>query len=325
MRRRAFIAGLGWVTTWPMVARGQDRIRKIGIFLNFTPGDAVGEARLSSFLKALESLGWAEGRSIHVETRWAEGDPERMRKDVAELVALSPDVILVATTPAVTLLKRATKSVPIVFVSIVDPVGAGVVASLSHPGGNATGFLAFEYALAAKWLELLKEIAPRVTRAAVLRDSTAATGIGLFAAIQTVVPTGMELSVIDVGDPTAMEHDIAAFASDPNGGLIVTASVFGGAHPALIAEAAARNKLPTIYPFRYFVTAGGLMSYGPTLYDSYRDAAGYVDRILKGEKPADMPVQAPTKYELVINLKTARALGIVVPPALLARADDLIE
>jgi len=326
MRRREFIAALGGATAWPLVVRSEDRmIRRIGILMNFASGDAIAAARLSAFMKALESLGWAEGRSIHLETRWSEGDPQRMRKDAAELVALSPDVILATTTPAAMLVKRATNTVPIIFVGTTDPVGAGLVASLSRPHGNATGFMAFEYTLAAKWLELLKEIVPRVTRTAVLRDSSTPTGIGLFAAIQTVSPIGMELSVIDVSDPIEMEREVAAFAHDPNGGLIVTPSTFGGAHTAVIVESAARNKLPAIYPSRYFVTVGGLMSYGATLYDEYRAAAGYVDRILRGTKPSDLPVQAPTKYELVINLKTAKALDIMVLHSLLARADEVIE
>jgi putative ABC transport system substrate-binding protein len=231
---------------------------------------------------------------------------------------------VVTTTPALTILERATKTVPIVFFSIVDPVGSRLVATMSRPGGNATGFVAFEYALAAKWLELLKEIAPRVTRAAVLRDSSA-TGIGTFAAVQAVGSIGMELSVIDLDNPSQMEQDVAEFAREPSGGLIVTATQFAGNHRDLIVRSAARNNLPAVYPFRYFVDVGGLISYGPTLYDSYRDAAGYVDRILKGEKPANMPVQAPTKYELVINLKTAKALGLTVPPMVLARADEMIE
>jgi putative ABC transport system substrate-binding protein len=324
MRRRDFINGIAGSAAWTLVARAQDRIQQIGVLMNFTANDTAQVARFAKFQEALEALGWVEGRNIHVETRWPHGDIDQVRKDIAELVALSPDVIVVTTTPALTILERATKTVPIVFFSIVDPVGSRLVATMSRPGGNATGFVAFEYALAAKWLELLKEIAPRVTRAAVLRDSSA-TGIGTFAAVQAVGSIGMELSVIDLDNPSQMEQDVAEFAREPSGGLIVTATQFAGNHRDLIVRSAARNNLPAVYPFRYFVDVGGLMSYGPTLYDSYRDAAGYVDRILKGEKPANMPVQAPTKYELVINLKTAKALGLTVPPMVLARADEMIE
>ena len=320
--RRELIAALGGAALWPLVTRAQDRIRRIGVLMNFAANDTVQAARLAKFQEALEALGWIEGRNIHVETRWAHGDTDQIRKDAAELVALSPDVIVATTTPTLTILERETKTVPIVFVSIVDPVGSRLVATMSRPGGNATGFVAFEYALASKWFELLKEIAPRVTRVAVLRD-TSATGIGSFAAVQAVGSISMELSVIDLGNE--IEQDVAAFAREPSGGLIVTATQFAANHPDLIARSAARNNLPAIYPFRYFVDVGGLISYGPTLYDSYRGAAGYVDRILKGEKPARLAVQAPTKYELVINLKTAKALGLDVPPSLLARADEVIE
>ena len=325
MNRRDFIAAFGGAVAWPAVARAQDRVRRIGILLNFTSGDTMEEARLSTFLDALRSLGWIDGRNIRVETRWSEGNAERVRKHVAELVAFSPDVIFATTTPAITLLERTTKAVPIVFASVIDPVGSGLIASMSRPGGNATGFVSFEYSLASKWLELLKEIAPGVTRAAVLRDATGNTGVGLFAAIQAVGRTGVELSVINLDDPNEMEQQIAAFAREPNGGLIVTLSTFTSNHRAMIADAAARNKLPAIYPYRYFLDVGGLFSYGPTVYDDYRAAAGYIDRILKGERPADLPVQAPTRYELAINLKTARGLSIAVPQSLLARADEVIE
>jgi len=318
------LAALGGAAAWPLVTRAQDRIRRVGVLMNFSANDTAQGARLAKFQEALEALGWIEGRSIHVETRWTRGDADQVRKDVAELIALSPDVIMVTTTPALTILERATKTVPIVFASIVDPVGSRLVATMSRPGGNATGFVAFEYALAAKWLELLKELAPRVTRAAVLRDSSA-TGIGTFAAVQAVGSINMELSVIDLNNPSEMEQDVAAFAREPNGGLIVTATQFAGNHVDLIVRSAARNNLPAVYPFRYFVDAGGLISYGPNMYDSYSAAAGYVDRILKGEKPAELPVQAPTKYELVINLKAAKALGLTVPQSILARADEVIE
>ena len=325
MQRREFLVGLGSALAWPPAARAQDRIRRVGILMNFAAGDAVAQARHARILETLGALGWTEGRNIHVETRWAEGDTDRTRRGIAELLAMSPDVILGTTTPAVIALKRASKIVPIVFVSVVDPVGSGLAASMSRPAGNATGFVTFEYALATKWLDLLKEIAPQVTRAAVIRDSAVPTGIGLFAAVQAVGRLDVELSVIDVADPIQMEQDIDAFAKAPNGGMIVTPSQFAGNHSAVITASATRNKLPTVYPFRYFVDEGGLISYGPTLYDEYVGAATYIDRILRGEKPADLPVQSPTKYELAINTRTAKALGLVLPPTLLARADEVIE
>ena len=266
-----------------------------------------------------------DGRNTQIDIRWGAGDPARYRRYAAELAALAPDVILTATGQAVMALKEITPIVPIVFVAVIDPVGAGYVASLARPRGNATGFTLYEYAIAAKWLEVLKEIAPGVTRVVVLRDPTIAAGIGQFAAIQTVAPMGIELSVAGLQEAGEIEQAIAEFARGSNGGLIVTGSGFGQNHPDLIAALAARHKLPAVYPFRYFVTAGGLISYGPNFLDQYRQAAGYVDRILKGEKPADLPVQAPTKYELVINLKTAKALGLDSAAELLARADEVIE
>ena len=264
-------------------------------------------------------------RNVRIDTRGAAGDPGNFRKYAAELIALGPDVVLAGTTPAVLQLQQASRTVPIVFVSAIDPVGSGLIASMARPGGNVTGFVVFEYALAVKWLELLKEIAPGVKRAAVLRDPTNAAGIGQFAAIQAAGSVGMELSAIDLRDAGEIERAIADFAQRPNGGLIVTASQFGSNNPGPLAALAARHKLPSVYPFRYFASAGGLMSYGPDQLDEYHRAAAYVDRILKGEKPADLPVQAPTKYQLAINLKTAKALGLTVPPALLARADEVIE
>lgn len=324
MQRRKFLAVLCGVLAF-RAARAQDRIRRVGILMNFAADDAVAQARHSKILERLKALGWIEGQNIHVETRWVEGKTDETRRGIAELLALSPDVILGTTTPAVVALKRASKTVPIIFVSVVDPIGSGLAASMSRPAGNATGFVTFEYALAAKWLELLKEIAPQVTRAAVIRDSAVATGVGLFAAIQAVGRLDVELSIIEAADPMETEQDINAFAKTANSGMIVTPNQFTGNHPAMITATAARNKLPTVYPFRYFVDAGGLISYGPTLYDEYVGAAGYVDRILRGEKPGDLPVQAPTRYELVVNLKTAKALGLTVPPSLLARADEVIE
>jgi putative ABC transport system substrate-binding protein len=270
-------------------------------------------------------LGWTEGRNVRIEVRWTGGVADDVRKFAAELVALAPDVILTDGAVGVVAMQNATRTVPIVFVTVPDPVGAGFVKSLARPGGNATGFISFEYAIAAKWLELLKAIAPSLTRAAVLRDPTIAAGIGQFAAIQAVGPIGMELSVIDARSVDAIEQDVAEFARGSKGGLIVTVGPIGANYPSIIAAVAARHKLPAVYPFRYFVSVGGLLSYGPDLVSQFRPAAGYVDRILKGEKPADLPVQAPTKYELVINLKTAKALGLEVPPMLLARADEVIE
>ena len=287
--------------------------------------DPEGQARLAAFRQGLEQLGWSEGQNLRIDARWATAN-EDIRKHATELAALAPDLILATATAAVTPLQQATRAIPIVFVSVVDPVGAGFVASLARPGGNATGFTIFEYGISGKWLELLKEMVPGMTRAAVLRDPGTASGIGQYAAIQSVAPgLRVELTPVDVRDAAEIERDVAAFARTATGGLIVTGSPAAGAHRELIFALAARHKLPAIYAFRFFVTAGGLISYGPDTIDPYRRAASYVDRILKGEKPADLPVQAPTKYELVINLKTANALGITVPPTLLARADEVIE
>jgi putative tryptophan/tyrosine transport system substrate-binding protein len=328
MKRREFITLLGGAAAaWPLAARAQqgERMRRIGALMNVGESSLVGQNRIAAFMQRLHQLGWIDGRNIRIDTRWAAGDAERFRNYAAELVGLAPEVIVANTTPAVTALQQATRTVPIVFANVVDPVGSGLVASFAHPGGNATGFVSFEYALAAKWLELLKEIAPRVTRAAVLRETTSAAGIGQFAAIQTVGSIGMELSAVDMRDLAELERAVADFARGANGGLIVTASQFAVDRPAVIATLAARYKLPAIYCYQYFVSNGGLISYGPDTIDPYRRAAGYVDRILKGEKPADLPVQAPTKYELAINLKTAKALGLAVPDTLLARADEVIE
>ena len=329
MRRREFITLLGGVTFgWPLAARAQqaDRVRRIGVLMNLAADDPESSARLTAFLQGLQQLGWTDGRNVRIDTRWAAGDADRYRKSATELVALMPDVILATGTSAVAPLQQATRALPIVFVQVIDPVGAGLVASLARPGGNATGFTLYEYGMSGKWLELLKEIAPRVTRAAVLRDPASAPGIGQFAAIQAVAPSfGVELSPVDVRDAGEIERAIAAFARAANSGLIVTASPSAAIHRELIITLAGRHKLPAVYPFRYFVTGGGLISYGANFLDQYRQAAGYVDRILKGEKPADLPVQAPTKYELVINLKTAEALGLTVPSTLLARADEVIE
>jgi len=287
--------------------------------------DPRSEGYIASFRQRLQELGWMDGRNTTIDIRWGAGDSTSFRRYAAELAALAPDVVLASGGPPVVALKEISATIPVVFVAVVDPVGAGIVASLARPRGNATGFILFEYGIAAKWLELLKEIAPGLTRVAVLRDPTVAAGIGQFAAIQTVTPIGIELSVAGLQNVDEIEQAIAEFARGSNGGLVVTASQFGANHPHLIAELVARHKLPAVYPFRYFVSSGGLMSYGPNFDGQFRQAAGYVDRILKGEKPADLPVQAPIKYELVINLKTAKALGLSVPPTLLARADEVIE
>ena len=328
MRRRAFITLLGGAAAaWPVVARAQhgERVRRIGVLMYWTEDDAEGQARFAAFAQALKQLGWSDGRNVRLDTRWASAAD--IRRHTAELVALAPDVLVAATGTATTAsLLEATRTVPIVFVTVIDPVGAGFVASLAQPGGNATGFTIYEYSMSGKWLELLKEIAPRVTRAAVLRDPAVASGIGQFGAVQIVAPSlGVEVTPVDIRDAGEIERAVSAFASGSNGGLVVTGSAGAIVHRELIATLAGRYRLPAIYPARYSVNAGGLISYGPDLIDQFRRAAGYVDRILKGEKPADLPVQAPSKYELVINLKIAKALGLEVPPTLLARADEVIE
>src|SRR5262245_11759997 len=327
MKRREFITLLGGAAALPLAARAQqpERIRRIGALTYLAADDAEGQARLAAFAQALKQLGWSEGVNLRIENRWATADDIQRR--AAELVAAAPDVLVAATgTATVAALQQATRTIPIVFVIVIDPVGAGFVASLAKPGGNATGFTVYEYSMSGKWLELLKEIAPRVTRAAVLRDPAVASGIGQFGAVQIVAPSfGVELIAVDIREAGEIERVVAAFASGSNGGLIVTASALGTAHRELITTVAARHKLPAVYPSRPFVTAGGLISYGPDLLDQFRRAAGYVDRILKGEKAADLPVQAPTKYELVVNLKTAKVLGLTVPDTLLSRADEVIE
>jgi putative ABC transport system substrate-binding protein len=329
MRRREFVTLIaGAAAAWPIAARAQqpERVRRIGVLDTLAADDPFAQARQGAFLQGLQQSGWTIGRNVRIDTRWSAGSTDLMRKHVAELIALAPDVFLATGTPSLGPLLQATRTVPIVFVLVPDPVGAGFVDSLARPGGNATGFTNFEYSMSAKWLELLKQIAPGVTRAAVLRDPTLTSGIGQFAAIQGGASTfGVEVVPLGVRDATDIERAVAAFARGSNDGLIVTTGGLTTLHRALIAALAARHKLPAVYPARYFVTAGGLISYGSDRIDQYRQAAGYVDRILKGEKPADLPVQAPTKYELVINLKTAKALGIEVPPMLLARADEVIE
>jgi ABC-type uncharacterized transport system substrate-binding protein len=329
MKRREFITLFGGAAaTWPLAARAQqpERMRRIGVLMNLAADDALGQARQTAFVRALEELGWADGRNVRIDIRWGAGDADRYRKYAAELVAFAPDVILATSGATMPALVQATRTVPIVFVQVPDPVGSGFVASLARPGGNATGFTQFEFGLSGKWLEALKAIAPRVTRAAILRDPADPAGIGQFGAIQMAAPSfGVEARPIDVRDPREIDRGITTFATVANGGLIVTGSSPAAVHRDLIITLAARHLLPAVYPFRYFTTSGGLISYGPDSIDQFRRAAGYVDRILKGEKPADLPVQAPTKYELVVNLKTAKAMGITVPETLLARADEVIE
>jgi putative tryptophan/tyrosine transport system substrate-binding protein len=329
VRRREFITLLGGAAAaWPHTARAQqgERMRRIGVLMYWGADDAEGRARLAALTQALQQSGWSEGRNLHIDPRFAT-DADELRRHATELVALAPDVLVAASgTASVAALLQATRSVPIVFVTVIDPVGAGFVASLAQPGGNATGFTIYEYSMSGKWLELFKEIAPGVTRVAVLRDPTVASGIGQFGAMQIVAPAlGVQLSPVDLRDAAEIERGVTAFARASSGGLIVPGSSLGIVHRQLIATLAARHRLPAVYSNRAFITAGGLVSYAPDVIDQFRRAAGYVDRILKGEKPADLPVQAPTKYELVINLKTARALGLDIPTTLLARADEVIE
>ena len=327
MRRREFITLIGSASvTWSLAARAQEPKRRIGMLMSLPENDPEGEPRVRAFVDGLQQLGWTGGHNVRIDIRWADNSADS-GKYAAELVALAPDAIFASTSMNVAALQRITRSVPIVFGSVIDPVGAGFVASLARPGGNTTGFSAFEYSLSGKWLELLKELAPNVTRAAVLRDPSLAAGIGQFAVIQALASPslGVELNPIDARDPTEMERAITAFAREPNGGLIVTGSQAVANHRKLIIALALQHRLPNVFPFRYYPASGGLASYGPDIIDVHRRAAAYVDRVLKGEKPADLPVQAPTKYELVINLKTAKALGITVPQTVLGRADEVIE
>jgi putative ABC transport system substrate-binding protein len=329
MRRREFILALGGAAAvWPLAARAQqpERVRRIGILLPAAANDAEFQIWVGAFLQALAQLGWTDGRNVRIDIRWATTNAADIRRHAAELAALAPDVILASGTSTVGPMLQATRAVPIVFPTVVDPVGAGFVDSLARPGGNATGFLLFEYSISGKWLELLKQIAPGVTRVGVLRDPATPTGIGQFGVIQAVAPSlRVEVSPLNVRDAGEIERGVAAFVRSSNGGLILTGGNRAILHRDLIITLAARYKLPAVYADRFFVAAGGLISYGPDRIDQYRQAAGYVDRILKGEKPADLPVQAPTKYETVINLKTAKALGLTVPQSVLARADEVIE
>ena len=328
MKRRTFIAGLGSAAAWPVTAGAQqgDRVRRIGVLVPAAAEDAECQARVGAFLQGLALLGWTIGRNVDIDTRWATANAAEIRKHGAELAALPADVILASGGSTVGPLLQATRTVPIVFASVADPVGAGFVASLARPGGNASGFLFGDYSLSGKWLELLKQIAPGVTRVAVLRDPANTSGTGQFGAIQAVAPSlRVEVNPVDTRDTGEIERAVATFARTPNGGLIVTAAPWAQVHRNLITTLAARHKLPAVYGFRSFIVAGGLISYGPNVYDQFRLAAGYVDRIIKGEKPADLPVQAPNKYDLIINLKTAKELGLTIPETLLATADEVIQ
>jgi putative ABC transport system substrate-binding protein len=326
MKRRDFITVLGGVAAWPLAARAQERVRRIAVLLPTSSDNAEFQAWVQSFVQGLALLGWTIGRNVRIDTRWATSNAAEVRRHAAELAALAPDVVLAHGASSVTSLLQVTRTVPIVFPTAVDPVGAGIVDSLARPGGNATGFSGLEYGLSGKWLELLKDIAPEMTRAAVLRDPANPGGPALFGIIQAVAPSlKVEVIPINMRDAGEIERSVAAFAQSSIGGLIITPNPFAFAHRDLILTLAARHKLPAIYFDRAFVAAGGLISYGPDFLDQYRRAAAYVDRILKGEKPSDLPVQAPNKYELLINLKTAKTLGLEVPPTLLARADEVIE
>jgi putative tryptophan/tyrosine transport system substrate-binding protein len=329
MRRRDFMRLLGGAaTTWPLGARAQqgEPLRRIGVLMSTAADDPEGQARIAAFQQGLQQFNWTIGRNVRIDSRWPAGDSERFHSYAAELVALSPDVILATGSAAAEPLLRATRTIPVVFVVVPDPVGAGFVNSLARPGGNATGFIQFEYGISGKWLELLKQIAPGVTRAAVLRDPAISAGIGQFGAIQAVAPSlGLAVTPVNVREADEIERAVADFARLPNGGLIVTGSALAIVRRHLIIKLAAKHQLPAVYFQRTLVADGGLISYGADLLDQYRRAASYVDRILKGEKPADLPVQMPTKYELVINLKTAKALGLEIPSSVLARADEVIE
>ena len=329
MKRREFITLLGGAAVaFPLAASAQqrERTRRIGVLMNLASDDAEGQARLAAFLQGLQEAGLAVGRNMRIDLRWGGGDPESFRKQASELVALAPDIVFASGIPAATPLLQATRTVPIVFAQVVDPVGAGLVASLARPGGNATGFTSPEYGFAGKWVELIKEIAPGVTRVAVLRDATSSSGIGYMGAVRLAASSfGMELTPVGITDAGEIERGVTAFGRASNGALIVTGNTLTIVHRELIITLAARHRLPAVYALPLFANAGGLISYGPDSIDPYRRAAGYVDRILKGEKPADLPVQQPTKFELIINLKTAKALGLEIPPTVLARADEVIE
>jgi putative ABC transport system substrate-binding protein len=327
MRRREFITLLGGAAAWPLAARAQQpgEMRRIGVLMNLSENDPEAQRLVATFQEGLAQLGWTDGRNLHIDYRWSAGDIERIRRSAAELVALAPDVILAYGGSVVGPLQQVSHTVPIVFVEVIDPVGAGFVESLARPGGNATGFSLFEFGISGKWLELLKQISPGITKAVVIRQPSSPGGGGQLGAIQAVAPSfGVEVTPVGLRDAREIERALTV-AHDTNGGLIVTVSPLATVHRDLIVSLAARYRVPAVYPLRYFAASGGLISYGPDRLEPYRRAPGYVDRILKGEKPADLPVQAPTKYELVINLKTARTLGLDVPPTLLAIADEVIE
>ena len=326
-RRREFIAALGGAAaTWPLAARAQQRVRRVGVLTPWSTNDTEAQSRVTAFTQALQQLGWTGGQNVRIDYRWGDGRAGTTQKNAAELVALAPDVVLALSSAATAPLLEASRTVPIVFAGVADPVAAGYVESLARPGGNATGFTVYEYSIGGKWLDLLKEVAPRVTRAAILRETGIAVGAGVFGAIQALAPAlGMELRAVNVRDADEIERALSAFAQVPNSGVIVSGGPGQAAHRELIVALAAKHRLPAIYNARFYVAAGGLISYGTDFLDQSRRAAAYIDRILKGEKPADLPVQAPTKYELAINLKTAKALGLIVPQPLLARADEVIE
>jgi putative ABC transport system substrate-binding protein len=328
IKRRTFIAGLGSAAAWAVVARAQqrERMRRIGVLMNWASDDPEGQARVGAFLQGLQEAGWSLGRNMRVDYRWGVGDADLYRRNAAELVALTPDAILASGTTAAAAARRVSRTVPIVFASAIDPVGRGVLANMARPHGNATGFMNYEFALSVKWLELLKQIAPYVTRVGVLRDQDVGAGTSLLAAIQAVAPSlGVELSPLGARDADEIERAVAAFARAPNGGLIVTPGTWLAMHREFITALAVRHRLPAVYAYRFFITSGGLISYGPDTIDQFRRAAGYVARILKGEQPSDLPVQQATKYELVINLKTAKALDLTIPETLLATADEVIQ
>jgi putative tryptophan/tyrosine transport system substrate-binding protein len=326
MNRREIVTLLGGAAAWPLAARGQERIRRIGVLMYTTPDEPDSQARIAALAQGLEAAGWAVGRNVRIDVRWSSGDLARLRKDAAELVALGSDVLVAGVGPTPQALQQATRTVPIVMAQGVDPVGGGFVRSLARPGGNTTGFTQFEFGLAAKWLELLKEIAPQVARVGIVRETSGQVGVAQWAVIGAAAsPLGVELSPINLHVTGGADREVTEFAGSPNGGLIVVVGTVATIQRELIISSAARHRLPAVYPYRFFVEGGGLMSYGPNLSDGYRRAASYVDRILKGEKPGDLPVQAPTRYQLVINLKTAKALGLEVPPTILTRADEVIE
>jgi putative ABC transport system substrate-binding protein len=328
IKRREFIALIGGAAAWPLAARGQhaDRPRRIGVLIQVAEGDFQARIEVAAFMRKLQELGWSEGRNLQIDIRWGGGDADRIRKYAAEVVALAPEVVLAPGGTVVGALQEASRTVPIVFVNVTDPVGRGYVGSLAQPGGNATGFTSFEFEMGGKWLEVLKDVAPQVTRVAVLRDPLITAGIGYLAAIHALAPSiGVKVVPVDVRQTSDLERAVTAFARTSNGGLIVTADPAAIVHREAIITLAARHRLPAIYPYRFFVTGGGLISYGLNNIEQYRLAGGYVDRILRGAKPADLPVQAPTRYETTLNLSTAKALGLMVPDKLLVAADEVIE